>query len=116
RVRDRRMDRGVAQGELARRVGVTRQALHAIETGRYLPNVALALRLARALRASVEDLFAAPEPTRGTPVQARLLAALPQAPPVRAKAWTVGGEVFVLPVARLGPGADLTVPADAVVV
>jgi len=57
RVRALRLARGLSQAELARRAGITRQALSAIEAGRYFPNTAVALRLARALRCRVEDLF-----------------------------------------------------------
>jgi putative molybdopterin biosynthesis protein len=49
---------GLSQAELARRAGLSRQALSAIESGRYVPNTAVALRLARALGCTVEDLFA----------------------------------------------------------
>jgi putative molybdopterin biosynthesis protein len=48
---------GLSQSELAQCVGVSRQALIAIESGRQVPSTALALHLARALRCSVEDLF-----------------------------------------------------------
>lgn len=51
---------GLSQSELAQRVGVSRQALIAIEGGRQVPSTALALLLARALRCSVEDLFTLP--------------------------------------------------------
>jgi putative molybdopterin biosynthesis protein len=47
--------------ELASDVGVPRQTIYAIESGAYTPNTALALKLARALGASVEDLFALPD-------------------------------------------------------
>ena len=47
----------MTQLELADRVGVTRQTIHSIETGKYRPTVELALRLARALGVRVEDLF-----------------------------------------------------------
>ncbi len=57
RVRAVRLARGISQAELARRAGITRQALSAIEAGRYLPNTAVALRLAQALGCRVEDLF-----------------------------------------------------------
>lgn len=57
RVRAVRIARGLSQAELARQAGITRQALSAIEAGRYLPNTAVALRLARALGCRVEDLF-----------------------------------------------------------
>ncbi len=51
--------------QLARTVGVTRQTIYAMEAGSYVPNTAVALRLAQALEVKVEDLFALPqaEPT-----------------------------------------------------
>jgi DNA-binding XRE family transcriptional regulator len=48
---------GMSQQELAIRVGVTRQTIHSVETGKYKPTVELALRLARCLGVRVEDLF-----------------------------------------------------------
>lgn len=57
RVRAIRLARGQAQGELARRVGLTRQALSAIENGQSVPNTLVSLRLARELECRVEDLF-----------------------------------------------------------
>ena len=45
------------QEQLAERVQVTRQTIIAIERGNYSPSVALALRLAQALKTSVEELF-----------------------------------------------------------
>jgi len=57
RVRRARLARGVSQGELARRVGLTRQALSAIEGGQSLPSTLVSLRLARELMCQVEDLF-----------------------------------------------------------
>ncbi|MCW5982327.1 MAG: helix-turn-helix domain-containing protein [Bryobacteraceae bacterium] len=53
-----RQARGIAAAELARRVGVSRQTIYAIESGSYVPNTSVALRLARELEVSVEDLFA----------------------------------------------------------
>jgi putative molybdopterin biosynthesis protein len=53
-----RKSRGVAAVDLAAQAGVTRQAIYAIEAGTYVPNTSVALRLARALETSVEDLFA----------------------------------------------------------
>jgi len=53
-----RKARGLSQSELAERVGVKRQAIYDMETNRYMPNTALALRLARELGCRVEDLFA----------------------------------------------------------
>lgn len=52
-----RMARNLTQTELARRAGISRQALGAIESGVYHPGVAIAIRLARELGESVEELF-----------------------------------------------------------
>ncbi|MBM4183427.1 MAG: helix-turn-helix domain-containing protein [Gemmatimonadetes bacterium] len=57
RVREARERVGVSQSELARRLGVSRQALVAIEAGRQVPSTVLGLRIARALRTSVEEVF-----------------------------------------------------------
>jgi molybdate-binding protein/transcriptional regulator with XRE-family HTH domain len=57
RVKDRRLQRGWSQVELADRAGVSRAAVSAIETDRLVPSVAAALGLARALGCRVEDLF-----------------------------------------------------------
>ncbi len=52
-----RLARNLTQTELARRVGISRQALGAIESGVYHPGVAIAIRLARELGETVETLF-----------------------------------------------------------
>jgi molybdate-binding protein/DNA-binding XRE family transcriptional regulator len=57
RVRPARMRRGWSQDELARRSGVSRAGISAIETGRLVPSTAAALAIASALDCSVEDLF-----------------------------------------------------------
>jgi putative transcriptional regulator len=56
-VRQKRMAAAITQEDLARRVGVTRQTIIAIERGNYSPSVLLAMRLARALKCAVEELF-----------------------------------------------------------
>ncbi|MDX9851670.1 MAG: substrate-binding domain-containing protein [Anaerolineaceae bacterium] len=56
-VKEFRQARGWSQDQLADRIGVRRQAIYDIESGRYLPNTAVALRLARQFRCRVEDLF-----------------------------------------------------------
>ncbi len=53
-----RQQKGWTQSELGKRVGLKRQAIYDLESGRYLPNTAVALRLARVLGCRVEDLFA----------------------------------------------------------
>jgi putative transcriptional regulator len=52
---------GMTQAELARRVGVTRQTLIAIEQGRYSPTLELAFQLSRAFGVGLDDLFDYPE-------------------------------------------------------
>jgi DNA-binding XRE family transcriptional regulator len=57
-VREQRLLLGLGQTELAELAGVTRQTLGAIEAERHSPSVDAAMRIARALGASVETLFA----------------------------------------------------------
>lgn len=57
RIRIARAEAGLTQEELALRTGVSRQAIHSIEKEKYVPSVALALRIARVLGKSVEELF-----------------------------------------------------------
>lgn len=49
--------RDLTQAELAELAGVTRRSVNAIEAGRMVPSVLLALRLARALSVTVETIF-----------------------------------------------------------
>jgi putative molybdopterin biosynthesis protein len=60
-----RQKRGISAALLARTAGVTRQTIYAMEAGSYIPNTAVALRLAQALEVRVEELFSLPqaEPT-----------------------------------------------------
>jgi len=56
-VASRRRQRGLSQSGLAKAAGVSRQAIGAIESGRAQPGVGLAISVARALEASVEEIF-----------------------------------------------------------
>jgi putative transcriptional regulator len=56
-VRERRAAQGVSQGDLGKALGVSRQTINAIETGRYLPSLPLAIALARHFETSVEQMF-----------------------------------------------------------
>ena len=56
-IREKRKERGLSQEELARRCGVTRQTVNAIENNKYDPTLALAFRLARELGTTVDALF-----------------------------------------------------------
>lgn len=57
RVKIRRTELDIGQEELARLVGVTRQAIHSIEKGKYQPSVILAYKLAKALDIDINELF-----------------------------------------------------------
>ncbi len=57
RLRDIRKRKKITQEELARAVGVTRQTIIAIEKGKYLPSLTLALKIAKFLGLKVEDIF-----------------------------------------------------------
>src|SRR5690349_9429168 len=64
RLQEIRKTRGVPAADLARRVGISRQTIYAIEDGRFIPNTTVSLQLARALDVSVEEIFSiADEPT-----------------------------------------------------
>ncbi|MDD3521062.1 MAG: helix-turn-helix transcriptional regulator [Actinomycetota bacterium] len=47
----------ISQQELANAVGVTRLTIHSIETGKFNPSVALALKIAGFFEKSVEEVF-----------------------------------------------------------
>ena len=47
----------LTQQDLADRVSCTRQTIHSIESGKFLPSVELALRIAKVLGVKVEDIF-----------------------------------------------------------
>jgi len=57
RLAAQRQKRGFSAAQLAERTGISRQTIYAMEAGSYVPNTAVALRLARILEVSVEDLF-----------------------------------------------------------
>jgi putative transcriptional regulator len=62
-LRRQRFEHGeITQEELAKQVGVSRQTIIAIESGRYTPSLGLAFRLARQFKCRVEDLFTLKEP------------------------------------------------------
>jgi putative transcriptional regulator len=57
RVRSFREAREWSQGELARKLGVSRQTVNAVETDKYGPSLPLALRMAKLFAVPVDQLF-----------------------------------------------------------
>jgi putative transcriptional regulator len=45
------------QAELAERIGISRQAMNSIETGKFVPSTVLALKMARVFETTVEIIF-----------------------------------------------------------
>lgn len=56
-VRGFRTETGLSQGKLAEIMGVSRQTINAIETGRYTPSLPLAMALSRFFGRPVEEVF-----------------------------------------------------------
>ena len=56
-IRERRKPLGLSQEELAKRCGVSRQTVNAIENNKYDPTLVLAFSLARELQVTVDELF-----------------------------------------------------------
>ena len=57
RLRVLRAEKRWSQAELAKRLGVSRQTINAIENGKYDPSLPLAFALARAFSMQIEDIF-----------------------------------------------------------
>lgn len=57
RLRVYRTMTNLTQGELAEKLGITRQTVIAIEKERYDPSLELAFKLAKLFRVSIEDIF-----------------------------------------------------------
>lgn len=52
-----RAERAWTQADLARQIGVSRQSINAIETGKFDPSLPVAFRLARLFGLRIEDIF-----------------------------------------------------------
>ncbi len=57
KIRVARAEVRMTQQQLADEVGVSRQTIHAIENGRFVPSTLLALKIARLFEKGVEELF-----------------------------------------------------------
>jgi molybdate-binding protein/DNA-binding XRE family transcriptional regulator len=72
-----RRQRGFSAIQLAAMTGVSRQTIYAIEAGSYVPNTTVALRLARALDTTVEELFSLADDTPPPPLRTEQATLLP---------------------------------------
>ncbi len=52
-----RAERSWSQGQLGEELGVSRQTINAIETGKYDPSLPLAFKLAKLFKLPIEDIF-----------------------------------------------------------
>lgn len=99
RISERRRRQGMSQDALAVRLGVSRQFIGALEAGRSLPSIRVAIRLARILGTTVEALFGDDHPAVrwGDPDS-------PPRPGVRVRWASVDGDVVVFPLRDRGAG------------
>lgn len=109
--RGRRQELGLSQAELARRAGLTRQAISAIESGSYVPSTLTALEIARALETTVERLFSLDTSPGAGP--AWELASTPAAVPARVAAAMVRERPLAYAIDLVGRASPL--PADGTV-
>ena len=72
-----RRKRGLSAISLAATIGVSRQTIYAMEAGTFVPNTAVALRLARSLDTTVEELFALSETVPKPALRSEQAALLP---------------------------------------
>lgn len=113
-LREKRLSLGLSQKRLADMVGITRQAVAAIEGGHYSPATSVALQLARALRCRVEDLFSIRQ--GGEIIEGELLGSLPKGrDKLRARVTQVGGRLLVRSLDGTGELTSLTASADALI-
>lgn len=54
---DLRAEHEWSQGDLAEKLGVSRQTVNALERGKYDPSLPLAFKIARLFRRRIEDIF-----------------------------------------------------------
>lgn len=56
-IRVQRAVKNITQAQLAEAIGVSRQTINTIESGKYVPSTVLALKMAKVFEKSVEELF-----------------------------------------------------------
>jgi putative molybdopterin biosynthesis protein len=115
RLREKRQSLGLSQKQLADSAGITRQAVCAVEAKQYSPATSVALRLARALRCRVEDLFSIK--SDGEIVEGELLGVIPTGiGPWRAQVTQIGHRLLVRPLVGVGELSSLSATADGLII
>ncbi len=56
-IRVERAKKKMTQADLAEEVNVSRQTIHSVETGKFVPSTVLALKIARYFNVNLEDIF-----------------------------------------------------------
>lgn len=57
RIEEIRKQKGIRQEDFARSMGVSRQTISSLETGRYNPSIQLAYKIARYFELTIEEVF-----------------------------------------------------------
>jgi len=57
RIEEIRKEKGIRQEDFAKTLGVSRQTISSLETGRYNPSILLAYKIARCFDLKIEDVF-----------------------------------------------------------
>lgn len=57
RIEEIRKEKGIRQEDFAKALGVSRQTISSLETGRYNPSILLAYKIARYFELTIEDVF-----------------------------------------------------------
>ncbi len=57
RIEEIRKERGIRQEEFAQMMGVSRQTISSLETGRYNPSIFLAYKIAKFFELTIEEVF-----------------------------------------------------------
>ena len=111
-LREARARAGLSQDEAAEQGGVSRQAYVAVEAGRAVPSTEVALRLARALGASVEALFSLDD---GPTVEVEVVEGARASKGARMQVVEVGSRVLARPVTGRSGALHTLARADGVV-
>jgi len=56
-IRVERARNRITQADLAKNINVSRQTIHAIETGKFIPSTVISLKIARFFKVKLEDIF-----------------------------------------------------------